>query len=69
MFDIELLSDSSYEKHREQIRLMVEKRNKIIHEGDEASDITGQTVMEYLEMVRSYAETIDKIVTVRFPQK
>jgi len=61
-FGIELEKYSEFESQKEIIKLIVEKRNRILHHNDEASDVSSQDLKMNIKSLIIYIELLDKIV-------
>jgi hypothetical protein len=59
---INLSDDQSFREQKEKITTIVEKRNKIIHHNDSASDISFSDININVEIVKSYMKNIDLLV-------
>jgi len=61
-FGIDLESDKVFNRQKENINLIVVKRNKVLHHNDDASDISNLDIIRYIEEIRNYLENIDLLV-------
>ena len=62
MFGINLKDHEFFKKNREFIRGIVEKRNKILHHDDNASDLSPSDILNYIKMIESYISEIEDIL-------
>ena len=58
-FGIELQKNSNYQIFRENVISIVEKRNKIIHHNDNASDLSFTDIKTNINTLKSYIEVLD----------
>ena len=58
-FGIELHKNSNYQIFRENVISIVEKRNKIIHHNDNASDLSFTDIKTNINTLKSYIEVLD----------
>lgn len=58
-FGIELIKNSDYQIFRENIISIVEKRNKIIHHNDNASDLSFTDIKTNINTLKSYIEVLN----------
>jgi hypothetical protein len=61
---IKLYEDIIYKEQKEKIISIVEKRNKIVHHNDNASDISFSDIEENILMIIKYMKNLDKLITV-----
>lgn len=61
-FGIDLEKDSLFNAQKEEINLIVVKRNKILHHNDEASDVTNKDLIENIKSLTNYIANIDTLV-------
>ena len=59
-FGIELYKNTTYQIFKENIISIIEKRNKIIHHNDNASDLSFADIKNNIITVKSYLEVLEK---------
>jgi hypothetical protein len=59
---IDLSKNIVFETQKEQITLIVVKRNNIIHHNDSASDIAFSDILSNIGFIKSYIENISQVV-------
>lgn len=61
-FGISLDGNQIFSSHFDTIMTIVNKRNRVVHHNDDASDITNQDLNNYIEALKSYIENLDRII-------
>lgn len=61
-FGINLETDAKFNYQKEGIKLIVIKRNKILHHNDEASDLSNGDLIENIKKLADYIINIDDII-------
>ncbi len=59
---IKLLDDKNHQQQREKIVSVVEKRNKIVHHNDNASDISFADIQANISFISAYITNLNKII-------
>ncbi len=59
---IKLYEDSIYKEQKEKVISIVEKRNKIVHHNDSASDISFSDIRTNLVIINSYITNINELI-------
>lgn len=59
---IDLKANSEFQNQVDRIKAIVAKRNTIIHDNDDASDLTPSDIIENIELIKKYITIIDKEV-------
>lgn len=59
---INLFEDITYKEQKEKVISIVEKRNKIVHHNDSASDISFSDIRANISTISSYITNINKLV-------
>ena len=61
---IKLHEDSTYLRQKEKIISIVEKRNKIVHHNDSASDISFSDIRSNIIVINEYMENLNKLILI-----
>ncbi|WP_409050269.1 HEPN domain-containing protein [Siphonobacter sp. SORGH_AS_0500] len=61
-FGIDLDKNDIFNIQKESVNNIVNKRNKVLHHNDEASDISNQDLLRHIDSLVEYMTNIDKIV-------
>lgn len=61
---IKLFENEIYKSQKEKVISIVEKRNKIVHHNDSASDISFSDIDTNIKMIKDYIENIVYIITI-----
>jgi len=67
-FGINLESDDIFNSQKEVIMLIVDKRNKIMHHGDEASDVSGNDLINNIQLLTEYIKNVDALICKHLEQ-
>lgn len=59
---IDLDSISAFNNHKENVNMIIVKRNKILHHNDEASDISLNDVTDYISEIVNYMEVLSESI-------
>ncbi len=59
---IELYKNDIYKEHKDKVQTIVNKRNKIVHHNDNASDISFTDIDSNIKIILEYMENIDSII-------
>jgi len=60
---IKLSEDLVYKEQKEKVISIVEKRNKIVHHNDSASDISFSDIQTNIDTINSYMKNINNLIT------
>lgn len=60
---IKLYEDIVYKEQKEKVISIVEKRNKIVHHNDSASDISFADIQTNIDTINSYMKNINSLIT------
>lgn len=61
-FGIDLESDESFAAQRELIKIIVIRRNRVVHHNDQASDLSMDDLRHYIFQIKEYLINLDTIV-------
>ena len=61
---IKLYENDKYREHKDKVQTIVNKRNKIVHHNDNASDISFNDIDSNIKIILEYIENIDSIIQV-----
>lgn len=61
---IKLYENDKYREHKDKVQTIVNKRNKIVHHNDNASDISFNDIDSNIKIILEYIENIDTIIQV-----
>ena len=67
-FGINLEDDEIFSSQKEGIDLIVSKRNKIMHHGDEASDVSGDDLINNIQLLTEYIKNVDALICKHLEQ-
>ncbi len=67
-FGINLDGDEIFLSQKEGIELIVNKRNKIMHHGDEASDVSGDDLINNIQLLTEYIKNVDALICKHLEQ-
>lgn len=62
-FGIKLRDDAVFESQQEFVNNIVLKRNKVVHHNDNASDLTNNDLLIYIDKIEDYLINIDYLVS------
>lgn len=65
MFGIDLNSVDHFANNKENINQIIVKRNNILHHNDDASDISNQDVLIYINEIQQYSKKLDEEIEPR----
>lgn len=60
MFGINLDEVEYYSQNRDNVNQIIVKRNNILHHNDDASDLSNQDILNYLEEIKNYCKKLDE---------
>ena len=69
MFGIDLDDLSEFNEKKDAINQIVVKRNNVLHHNDDASDLTNQDVLDYIQKVKEYCVHLDNEVERRITNR
>lgn len=59
---VKLFEDSTYIEYKEKVISIVEKRNKIVHHNDNASDISFSDIKTNISTIKKYISNLNKLI-------
>mgnify|MGYP000494595896 CR=1 FL=1 len=62
LIGIDLESDDKFNEYRDFIKIIVNKRNSVIHHNDDASDLSFPDLLANIDVFLEYMSSIDKLV-------
>lgn len=62
MFGFDFKTNIKFNESKENINLIVTKRNNILHHNDDASDISNSDILIYVEEIKKYSKNIDELI-------
>jgi hypothetical protein len=69
MFGIDLNSVKHYNNNKEKINLIIVKRNNILHHNDNASDLSNQDVLTFVDEIMMYSKKLDEQIEPRIANR
>lgn len=69
MFGIELDSIEDFNEKKDSINQIVVKRNNVLHHNDDASDLSNQDIIQYIDEVKGYCEKLDNEIEKRITNR
>jgi hypothetical protein len=60
MFGINLDEVDYYNQRKDAVNQIVAKRNNILHHNDDASDLSNQDILNYIDEIRNYSKKLDE---------
>jgi hypothetical protein len=69
MFGINLDEIDYYNQNKDSVNQIVSKRNNVLHHNDDASDLSNQDILQYINQIRKYSEKLDEQVDIRITNR
>jgi hypothetical protein len=69
MFGINLDEVDYYNHRKDAVNQIVVKRNNILHHNDDASDLSNQDILQYIEEIKNYSKKLDEEIEIKITNR
>ena len=69
MFGINLDEVDYYNQRKDAVNQIVVKRNNILHHNDDASDLSNQDILQYIEEIKNYSKKMDEEIEIKITNR
>jgi hypothetical protein len=69
MFGINLDEVDYYNHRKDAVNQIVVKRNNILHHNDDASDLSNQDILQYIEEIKNYSKKLDEEIEMKITNR